>query len=143
MYIHAYTYRQTPTGWINNQEFKDAIFQKLIPHINVTREKLQGRRALLLLDGHSTRLQREIWVELNKKNIDVLCIPAHTSNFTQSLDLCVNGQFKRLLGNVRGFPKKNEMEKKLKIFVGQVCDSIYDALKPKIVRKGFIFFLIY
>jgi hypothetical protein len=67
MYIHAYTYRQTPTGWINNQEFKDAIFQKLIPHINVTREKLQGRRALLLLDGHSTCLQREIWVELNKK----------------------------------------------------------------------------
>jgi hypothetical protein len=129
-------YRQTPTGWITNEEFRHCIFDKLLPNIRTKREKLKVRRALLLLDGHSTRLQQDIWEKLSEDEVDILCIQAHTSNITQSLDLCVNAQFKRLLSDTGPFPKKTEMEKKLKIFVSSVCDKIYLSLQPKFIRKG-------
>jgi hypothetical protein len=37
--------------------------------------KKENQRALLILDGHSTRNQFEIWKELQKRNIDVLILP--------------------------------------------------------------------
>jgi hypothetical protein len=89
-----------------------------------------------LIDGHATRLQKEIWEKMKEYEVDVLCIPSHTSNITQSLDLCVNAQFKRLLHSVGAFPKKTEMQKKLKDFVSSVCDKMYACLEPHFVRKG-------
>jgi hypothetical protein len=69
----------------------------LLPEINNKRKKslLKEKRALLIIDGHSTRLQKELWDAAKESSVDVLCIPAHTSNSTQPLDQTVNAQFKR------------------------------------------------
>jgi hypothetical protein len=90
------SFRQIKSGWINNDEFREIIMNTLIPEINRKRSRgMNEKRALLLLDGHSTRLQKGIWEQMKENNVDVLCIPAHTSNFTQPLDQTVNAQFKR------------------------------------------------
>jgi hypothetical protein len=103
------------------------------------RKKLNNEnlRALLILDSHTTRLQKELWIILKELNVDVLTIPSHTSNETQPLDRVPNAQFKRLLQQVRTFPRKNNMKKELKKFVVEVCDAICGALLPKNIKAGF------
>jgi hypothetical protein len=61
---------------------------------------------LPILDGHSSRLQRTLWEQLSQEAVDVLCIPARTSNFTQSLDMCVTAQFKSSLLQLVVFPRR-------------------------------------
>jgi hypothetical protein len=102
------------------------------------RDKLQNQqaRALLILDGHPTRDQFQLWKELNEDNIDVLVIPAHTSNILQPLDRVVNGNFKISLQQMRSF-KKKEISKNLNQFLREVSTCIYTALNPAAVRKGF------
>jgi hypothetical protein len=132
-------FRITPNGWITGEEFKIVIEEKLLPSIKKKREShisLKNKKALLLLDGHTSRYQRDLWETMKENNVDVLCLPSHTSNITQPLDLCVNANFKRALHTVQNFPKKHEMKDKLKSFVSSVCDKMYEALKPKIIRKG-------
>jgi hypothetical protein len=103
------------------------------------RKKLNNEnlRALLILDSHTTRLQKELWKTLRELKVDVLTIPAHTSNETQPLDRVPNAQIKRLLQDVRTFPKKTKMKTDLKKFVTEICDSIAGALLPKNVKAGF------
>jgi hypothetical protein len=107
------------------------------------RSKVQKKNALLIIDGHSTRLQRKIWEDLHALDIDVICIPAHTSNITQSLDQVVNAQFKRRLQDVKGFPKKKDMEEKLEDFVSSVCDKIAGSLKVETIRSGLLCIYVY
>jgi hypothetical protein len=98
-----------------------------------------NNRCLLLLDGHGTRNQRHIWEKMNNADVDVLCLPSHTSNFTQPLDLCVNAQFKKCLQNVPNFPSKSQINEKLPNFISCICDRMYASLMPEFIRKGFPF----
>lgn len=113
--------------------------EKLMKDINEKRRKLGKplEPALLILDGHSTRLQYELWDELSEANVDVLVIPSHTSNMLQPLDLCVNARFKQCLLNNKSFPNKTEMKNKLIPFIRSVTDNIHEALSPEAIRKGF------
>jgi hypothetical protein len=117
--------------------FKDCII-KLKEDIKKKREKLNqsDARALLLLDGHPTRLQYHIWKDLQLFNTDVIIIPSHTSDLLQPLDLCVNGYFKQLLEKNRSF-KKNEIKEKINDFLEEISNSIHKALAPDAIRKGF------
>jgi hypothetical protein len=94
-------------------------------------------KALLILDGHSTRMQIDLWKSLKELNVDVLCLPSHTSNVTQPLDASPNGRFKYLLEDI-SFPKKSELENKLTQFVVDVSDAIQLALTHSCIRSGFI-----
>jgi hypothetical protein len=107
--------------------------------IKMKREKLNrpDERALVVLDGHSTRLQYKIWKSLSEQNVDAIVLPAHTSNLLQPLDLCVNANFKHLLKDIDKFPSKTEMTSKLVKFVQQICDKIQISLNQEAVRKGF------
>jgi hypothetical protein len=37
------------------------------------------QRALLILDGHSSRLQLNLWKKFSEAMVDVLVLPSHTS----------------------------------------------------------------
>jgi hypothetical protein len=105
------------------------------------RKKLKNntsQRVLILLDGHSTRFQVDIWEEMKKENIDALIIPSHSSNHTQPLDQTVNGKFKRLLEEIPSLPKKKkEIEQNLLTFISNVNDCVQNSLSPKCIRAGF------
>jgi hypothetical protein len=101
--------RQTPSGWVNDEEFRIVIEEKFLTGVRLKRDSnifLKDQRTLLILDGHSTQMQRKIWEVMKENNVDVICFPSHTSNFTQPLDLCVNSQFKKELQITECFPKK-------------------------------------
>jgi hypothetical protein len=93
-------------------------------------------RALLIIDGHPTRLQLDLWKDLNTFNVDVLIIPSHTSNYLQPLDLCANGYFKACLEKSKSF-RKNEIKEKINEFLQEITNCAHKALSPDSIIKGF------
>src|SRR5205807_1227108 len=57
---------------------------------------LQHAKALLIVDGHSSRLDPTSISALQEHSIDELIIPAHSSTILQPLDLAPFGSFKSL-----------------------------------------------
>jgi hypothetical protein len=78
-----------------------------------------------------------VWSTLALAGIDSIVIPAHSSQFTQPLDLSFNGNFKSNLQDIQGLPKKSKMKTDLEIFIKRLIDCIYNSLKPSSIRKGF------
>jgi hypothetical protein len=79
----------------------------------------------------------EIWKELQKKNINVLFLPSHSSNFTQPLDLSVNACFKTNLSKIKNYPNKTKCKVELNQFIRDIRGCIYLALNPECIKKGF------
>jgi hypothetical protein len=131
-------FRVTKSGWINSEIFKGCC-EKLLKDIHLKRVLLKKpeERALLILDGHTTRMNLNLWQKFHDEKVDVLILPSHTSNILQPLDLCVNGYFKGLLKDVVPFPTKTQMKEKLVIFVREITDRIHDCLSSSAIRKGF------
>jgi hypothetical protein len=98
---------------------------------------IPNARALLLLDGHTSRLQYDLWKCLAQLNIDALVLPSHTSQDLQPLDRTVNGEFKYYLQDIKGMPKKKEMTSDLKHFIFNITDCMYKCLNPKSIKCGF------
>jgi hypothetical protein len=96
-----------------------------------------SKMALIIVDGHSSRLNRELWTECSSKNIDVLLLPAHTSHILQPLDLGVNGEFKRELEGAPPFPKKTKLLAELEGFLTTLRQAIHVALAPHTIIHGF------
>lgn len=96
-------------GWIDKDIFDEYCTHVLIPNFLKRRAKLNGpdKRGLLVLDGHSSRINPELWKKFRAADIDVLVLPAHTSHVTQPLDLCVFSLFKRYL---RPLPEYKDAE---------------------------------
>jgi hypothetical protein len=126
-------------GWMDKVTFEDIMKLTIIPEARRIRA-MNGRsneRMLLLLDGHSSRMNRELWEHFREEKIDVIVIPAHTSHILQPLDLGVNAEFKRALEKVPPYPPKHEMARKLPEFFTGLDGAIYSALHPATIRHGF------
>ena len=77
-------YNCSPSGWMESQQFVD-WFEKVF--IEATGH-LEGNK-LLIFDGHNSHISSSV-VELAAKNdIELLCLPAHTSSILQPLDVGV------------------------------------------------------
>lgn len=92
-------------------------------------------RGLIIIDGHPTRRNRAIWEHFSSINVDVICIPAHSSNILQPLDQTVNGLFKYYIQKT-SFPK-NIIQKDGNNFINLIYNCIYQCLCPSSIRKGF------
>ena len=86
-------------GWINKDIFAQYCEQVLIPNFQRRRKNLDhpNNRGVLIVDGHSSRINPDLWKKFKAADIDVVILPAHTSHITQALDLCVFSLFKRWL----------------------------------------------
>lgn len=95
------------SGWINAEVFHAWTQKIFLPDVQAKRAKLPHsdcpRRALLFVDGHSSRAQPDMLEELMNNNVDVFCFPSHTSHILQPLDCGVNRIFKTVLRNKRNF----------------------------------------
>jgi hypothetical protein len=92
-------------GWMEKVLFEDIMKNHVLSEIETIRQTLrpeQSKRALLIMDGHSSRLNRELWEQFSAAEVDVIILPSHTSEYLQPLDLGVNGVFKE---EIRGGPK--------------------------------------
>ncbi|KAH7829104.1 uncharacterized protein MONOS_14170 [Monocercomonoides exilis] len=93
--------------------------------------------ALIILDGHSSRQNLQLWKRFAAENVDVVVIPAHTSHILQPLDLGPNAVLKCQLKKVRNEPSIRRMKREFLPFVRAIADCAYMALAPKTIRHGF------
>jgi hypothetical protein len=110
---------------------------KIEADIMAKRKKLndESLRGLIIIDGHPTRRNISMWKYFSSINIDVICMPSHSSNVLQPLDQVVNGLFKFYLQKTSF--EKNLIQKDTNYFIQLVYDSIYKSLSPSSIRKGF------
>jgi hypothetical protein len=94
-------------------------------------------RALVLLDGHSSRFSPTVWEECAKKGIDVLCIPPHSSHIVQPLDKFVNATWKAELKKMGKPPGKRQFNTLLLPFFFDLSVAIYRAMDPAIIISSF------
>jgi len=81
--------RATPKGWINTESFRfwvKNIFIKNIPPV---------RPILLLFDGHGSHIDFQTSKICKENEIELLCLPPHTSHLIQPLDVGVFGPMKQ------------------------------------------------
>lgn len=92
-------------GWMDKDIFDLYCRGAIIPAFQSRRKKLTGphRRGLFIVDGHSSRMNPELWKAFADADIDLVTLPAHTSHITQPLDLCVFARFKRFLRPLPGY----------------------------------------
>jgi hypothetical protein len=135
----SFRIHQTQRGWMEMDLFETIIRGEVVDYINEKRRRAgdPNKRALILLDGHSSRRNLQLIKDLAAMGIDVVTLPAHTSHILQPLDLGSNAAFKRALRTALSPPGKRQMAAKLLPFIRSIADAVYDALRPKIVRGGF------
>lgn len=104
---HRYHWAGQEEGWITEKIFHDWVVKVFIPHVENRRKiwKLPQKRALLWLDGHSSRGSPEALQALIDANIELATIPSHTSHILQPLDCGVNRAMKQNMRNRRGLLK--------------------------------------
>lgn len=87
------------TGWQTKATLRKYVENVIIPRIEEKRRLLgkQTSKALLLLDGHTSRQQSALLAKCAAHNLILLTIPAHTSNKIQPLDCGVNSVLKKKL----------------------------------------------
>jgi hypothetical protein len=90
------------SGWIDTTIWENWITSMFIKHVNYIRASrhIQDKRALLIVDGHSTRASTRATKALEDANVDLLILPAHSSTILQPLDLTCNGIFKQQLAQL-------------------------------------------
>jgi hypothetical protein len=113
--VRFYLISGTPSGWITEDIFHQWVVNVFIPYVHNKRahSNLINRRALLILDGHSSR-SVETCRLLEEEKVDVAVIPAHSSSILQPLDLEPFSVFKSALRK-RFEVKANEPLPKMRI----------------------------
>ncbi|KAK2942152.1 hypothetical protein BLNAU_22931 [Blattamonas nauphoetae] len=132
---------QTLTGSVGGQMGLMMNEQPLIQHHPFLPDShLQNlsssERALIILDGHNSRSQPELMAWLAARNVDVIVLPSHTSEFLQPLDQVVNKEWKRALKAV-SLPKNKRDQTQLNTFMNQIDIAVTKALQADYIRKGF------
>jgi len=77
-------YNCSPSGWMESQQFVEWFEKTFIMSTN----HLEGNK-LLIFDGHSSHISTKVVNLAVANNIELLCLPAHTSSILQPLDVGV------------------------------------------------------
>ena len=125
-------------GWINGEIYKSWMLNCFLPYLHMKRERLQMPMApaILLMDGHSTRLNEEIIRKLLSEHVSVAIFPAHSSHLLQPLDLCPFGEFKKKLSKLSFSPGDRIRQKREKL-VNQALLAWRYASMEDIIEAGF------
>jgi hypothetical protein len=131
--------RKTRSGWMTKECFEVIMKETIMKEVARVRSETgdSTKKALLILDGHSSRNNRQLWELFAANGIDVVVLPAHTSHILQPLDLGPNAAFKRTLEKSPPFLKKRELQTKIGDFIRSLCDAFYSAMTPSIIRHSF------
>jgi DDE superfamily endonuclease len=126
-------------GWINAKIYQEWLLQVFIPHVLQQREFLgdPSLRALLIIDGHSSRDDSVSTALCAQHGIDVIVLPAHSSSILQPLDLGVNGAFKTILSTHFKLQKDEDREAKRARLLAVSVMCLQSALTPLYICDGF------
>lgn len=87
------------SGWMTCEKFREWVKVILLPYVQKKRLQLgkPDQKALLLVDGHSSRADSESLALLKENGVEVMLLVPHSSHLTQPLDLSLNFEFKTAL----------------------------------------------
>lgn len=138
-FVHYFEWAGTPEGWITEEIFVSWVAKVLIPHINAKRQQLRklDAKALLWLDGHTSRASPEALKLMVDNNITCVTIPSHSSHVTQPLDNGIFNVFKRQMRKCFVMPDTTETPVVRSALVKSAIQAIYHAVEPFNVIAAF------
>lgn len=77
-------YNCSSSGWMESEQFVEWFNKVFIAGT----QHLQGNK-LLVFDGHASHISAKVVEMAQKNSVELLCLPAHTSNILQPLDVGV------------------------------------------------------
>lgn len=92
----------SPNGWIDDKCFINWA-KKFIIRVNEIRKLYnfdQHQKAILFLDGHGTRNNREIMILFKSENIEVILLPPHLTHMLQPFRRVVARPLKDALSRI-------------------------------------------
>ncbi|KAH7831250.1 putative DDE superfamily endonuclease [Monocercomonoides exilis] len=127
------------TGWMTRRDFEKVMIEILLPKINEKRVELHGQSsyALIILDGHSSRLSFPVISWCRDHLIHLLILPSHTTHLTQPLDRFVIAHFKNSLKRAFSVPSDSSISSYRKSLIPAVSEAVNNSLSPRIVKKSF------
>ena len=94
---HKYWFSSSANGWMTKYLFL-AWSINLCHWISFHRKKLPkekaGKKAILFLDGHSSRLCPAAIDYFQRHNVTVIILPSHTTHILQPFDICISSPLK-------------------------------------------------
>lgn len=73
-----------------------SIFLQFLQHLDNYRPKIEDKKCLLILDGHGSHVSYEALEFASEHNIEMACIPPHSSHRLQPLDTHIFGPLKKI-----------------------------------------------
>ena len=125
----------SPNGWTDNE-----LTLWWLTHVfdADTREKANGRRRVLLVDGHGSHLTLEFINYARQANITVLCYPPHTTHLLQGLDVVAFAQLKRTYArHVKAFEAHTGRSVRKGDFGKVFGHAFLEAFTPTLIKKMF------
>jgi hypothetical protein len=130
------------------QSMMDEIYRQLPPWLRSPSEMTRlvkneiiyppaPQRAIIFLDGHSSRMNPRLWNKCRQAGIDVFCVPSHATHLIQPLDKYPNAQFKRILGSHKLQKQSSQDISSFATYIHSVKDSICQALNPRLIQGSF------
>jgi hypothetical protein len=126
------------SGFISKDLFEFYCLNILIPTI-IQKRKDAGKencRSLLLLDSHSSRINKNLLILFANNSIDVLTFRYHSLHLYKPLDVGVSGKFKRKIGQSYKNEDNNKISFKKEVFE-IIQSSIHSALSPSSIIDCF------
>jgi len=103
---------RTENGYMTRDCFYRIMTEVFIPFVENERRdvlslggKEEDTRAVLIVDGHKSRYDVRTLRALQKANVTLIILPAHSSHITQPLDLRLNGMIKTAFSQMWNGPR--------------------------------------
>ena len=125
----------SPNGWTSDQIGLHWLQNVFIPGTNSCRT---GRYCLLVLDGHGSHLTPEFDKACSENDIIPICMPPHSSNYCQPLDVSCFAPLKKAYGNLiqnwmrQGFNHMDKLD-----FLDAYPDARKQAFSMDNIKNGF------
>jgi hypothetical protein len=117
--------------WLQFQQHRDRL-AKMESIFNPCQQ-----RALVLLDGHSSRLNPRLWQKCAALGVDVFCFPSHSTHLIQPLDKYPNAKFKQSLGGMKLAKPSYQDAHGFSDYMDSVKAAISEALNPRLIVSSF------
>ena len=126
-------------GWMTSEQFGNWLDRCFLPDIEEIRRNnhMPGQAALLLIDGHKSRICPGALRRLREANVVGLTLVAHGSHVLQPLDVGVNSPFKSIMGKKGSEYKKITYPDYWVRLITESNDSLQQSATTSNIRRGF------
>jgi hypothetical protein len=135
----------SPSGFMTKELLEKNFEEIIIKGINDRRLLLnwQSEPALVVIDGHTSRNSQNIFQMCIRNNVDLICLPGHTSNILQPHDLRLNSVFSNNLKFSNVPSSFNSLSEKRISFIESVKDACTKSLTTSVIKDSWCFSRLY